>query len=125
MTWWEILLIVIGAVILVLFVGGTIGAARLRAAREHHLAHQLAAADRALAAARALDRGWERERLEEAARTAVERRAPGIVIAQMDLVQVVDRPGTEHDHARFRVTDAAGAHHDVMLARHGDAWAEA
>jgi len=94
-------LIIVLVVLLILAVGGAIAARRRMAAREGHFERSLAQVNRDLAAAHAEDNGWERAILEDAARQAytAERGAdPG----ELDLVQVIDRPGTDDDHAVFR-----------------------
>jgi hypothetical protein len=121
--WLEVLLIVLVLLVVVLFALGAAGAARHRQALDPQFHAQLEEANQALAAARAADRGWDRANLEAAVRAAHERRHPGAQIGELHLVQVVDRPGTEEDEARFRVVDAHGEH-DILLSRRGDEWAE-
>ena len=122
-TWLAILLVVLALLILGLFTLGLLGALRARSDGEDEFRAMLEEANAALAAARAEDRGWERANLEAAARAAHEARRPGAQISELHLVQVVDRPGTEEDQARFRVVDAHGEH-DVLLGRRGDDWVE-
>jgi hypothetical protein len=98
---WVIVLIVVLGVLALLFVGGLAGNARVRAREEDRHAERIAAADHALAQARAEDRGWNRTALE--------------------LIQVVDRPGTDEDRARFRARTAEGFE-ELELARAGDEW---
>ena len=57
--------------------------------------------NRDLAAAHAEDRGWERTTLETAAREAYAAER-GSEPPDLELVQVIDRPGTDDDHAIFR-----------------------
>ncbi|TMM05241.1 MAG: hypothetical protein E6G10_03170 [Actinobacteria bacterium] len=121
--WLEVLLIVIVALVVVLFALGAAGAARRRRELENRFGAQLEEANRALAAARAADRGWERATIEAAARAVHERAHPGTQIRELHLVQVVDRPGTTEDEARFRVVDDHGVH-DVVLGRRDDEWIE-
>ena len=121
--WLEVLLLVIVALVVVLFALGAAGAARRRRELEARFHAQLEEANRALAAARAADRGWERTTIEAAARAAHERAHPGARIRELHLVQVIDRPGTTEDEARFRVVDDHGDH-DVVLGRSGDEWIE-
>ena len=120
---WLVILLVFVLLVVVLFVLGTFGAARHRRQLDATLRAQLEEANQALAAARAEDRGWERERLEAAARSAHERAHAGASVRELHLIQVVDRPGTEEDQARFRVVDDHGEH-DVLLGRRGDEWVE-
>jgi hypothetical protein len=119
---WEIVALVIVGVLVLLFLGGLAGNARIRREREGSLDEQIAEADNRLAAARAEDRGWEPALLEAAARTAFAARRPGVSPLALDLVQVVDRPGTDEDRARMRVTYDGGAE-ELELARTGDHWA--
>jgi len=119
---WEIVVLVVVAVLVLLFLGGMAGNARLRKANDRSLTDQIAHADAALAGARAEDRGWEPARLEEAARAAFAQRHPGVAIDGLRLVQVVDRPGTDEDRARMRVAHAAGVE-EIELRRTGDVWA--
>ena len=117
----AIILIVLAAVLLLLFIGGFIANARRTRAREADLRLRIEAADQALAQARAGDRGWDLEHLQAAARSAFAAAHGGHEPDRMDLVQVVDRPGTEADEAVFRC--AHGHHeHDVVLGREGDLW---
>lgn len=118
---WEIVLLALVAILALLFVGGLIGNARARAGRDRQLRERIAAADHALAAARAEDRGWDRELLEAAARAAFAQQRPGVAIERLELVQVVDRPGTEEDRAAFQVIAAGGEDH-LELVRSGDGW---
>lgn len=120
---WEIVVLIVVAIVLLLFAGGLLGAARRRAARAGTVHAALEEANRALAAARAEDRGWDPDVLEAAARAAHARR-DGTELREVHLVQVVDRPGTEDDQARFRLVDHEGREHDVLLGRRGDDWTE-
>ena len=108
-------------VILLLFVGGFIANARHTRAREAERRAQVEAADQALAQARAGDRGWDLAALQAAAREAFAAEHGGHEPDQLDLIQVVDKPGTEADEAVFRC--AHGHHeHDVVLGREGERW---
>jgi hypothetical protein len=94
-------LIVILLVLLVLAVGGAFARRRQLAATQGRFDAHLLEVNRDLAAARAEDRGWERAVLEDAAcqAYAAERGSdPG----ELELTQVIDRPGTDDDHAVFR-----------------------
>src|SRR3954451_4544288 len=109
-------LIIVLVVLLVLAVGGAIATRRRMAAREERFELSLAEVNRDLAAAHAEDRGWERGALEAAARRvyAAER---GSEPAELDLVQVIDRPGTDDDHAVFRIGSE-----QLTLGRRGGEW---
>ncbi len=118
---WEIVLLVILGVLVLLFLGGLAGNARVRARSDRELTRRISEADNALASARAEDRGWDPALLEAAARTAFAERRPGTAPERLDLVQVVDRPGTDEDRALMRVIHAGGAE-EIELQRTGDRW---
>ena len=121
---WELVVLIVLGVLVLLFVGGLLGNARMRREKESSLAARIAEADHHLAEARAQDRGWDPALLEAAAREAFAARRPGVEIATLDLVQVVDRPGTDEDQARMRITHAQGAD-EIDLQRTGDRWGAA
>jgi Flp pilus assembly protein TadG len=116
----AIVLIALVAIVLILLIGGFIANGRRLRDEESGLRDQLEEANRALAHAHAQDRGWERGRLEDAARTAFAERSQADV-RDLQLVQVVDRPGTDEDQAVFRVVTDHGAEY-LHLDRRGDAW---
>lgn len=118
---WVIVLLVIVGVFALLFLGGFIANARVRRERHAAIQQRIAEADHHLAEARAQDRGWDPALLEAAARAAFAERRPGLEPQGLDLVQVVDRPGTDEDRARMRVTFAGGAE-EIDLGRTGDSW---
>jgi hypothetical protein len=109
-------LIVILVVLLVLAVGGAIAARRRLAANHDRFNRSLQQVNRDLAAAHAEDRGWERASLETNARRiyADER---GAEPEHLELVQVIDRPGTDDDHAVFRI-----GHERLTLGRRDGDW---
>ena len=113
----AIVLIVLGVLLLLLFVGGYVANARRRAAERAALHARAREADRHLADAHAQDKGWDREMLEEAARRAYTERH-GSEPQRLTLVQVVDRPGVDEDEAVF---DADGE--VVTMGRRGGEWA--
>jgi len=117
----AIVLIALGVLIVVLFVGGYIASGRIAQARAERLRAQIEAADQALAEARAGDRGWDLAILESAARQAYVSRFDGREPEQLHLVQVVDRPGTDADEAVFRAIDG-NRERDVVLGREGGQW---
>ena len=88
---------------------------------EDELIAALREADHALAAARAADRGWDREAMEAAARGAFAARSPAEV-GELLLLQVVDRPGTEEDQALFRVVTEAGSEEILLVRDDAGAW---
>jgi hypothetical protein len=114
------ILVVVAVLLLLLIVGGLVANARRARGGADELHVALREADRALALARAEDRGWEREGLEAAARAAFAARSPAEV-RELLLLQVVDRPGTEEDQALFRVVTDAGSE-EILLVRQEDAW---
>ncbi len=117
-----IVLIVAAVLIVVLAVGGWFAATRRARLRERTLVQELDAAERALAQAHATDKGWDRQLLEAAARDAVAQRFGSTPINALQLVQVIDRPGTDADQAVFRVETAAGDEHRITLGRVDGAW---
>jgi hypothetical protein len=110
-------------VLLLLFVGGLIANARRARAEDPELRATLREADQALAHARAEDRGWDRAALEAAAREAFAARSP-IELRELQIVKVVDRPGTEEDQCLFRVVTDVGSE-EILLVRTGGAWGAA
>ena len=119
----AIIIIFFVVILLLLIVGGLVANGRRLRAEDAHLRQILQEADRALAAARAVDRGWDRPALEASARAAFAARSPAEV-RELLLIQVVDRPGTEEDQALFRVVTDAGSE-EILLVREGDAWVSA
>jgi hypothetical protein len=118
----AIVLIAVGAVIAILLVLGFLGARardrRQAGAWEEHVR----SADGALAQAAASDRGWQRETMEQAARSALEQSRPGWSYVDLHLVLVDDRPGIEEDRAHFVAVGDGGEEARVVLAREGDRW---
>jgi type II secretory pathway pseudopilin PulG len=117
----AIIALVVVGLLLLLFAGGLVAARRRSRASEQTLLAKIAAADRALEAARAQDRGWDRVRLDDAARTALQRDRPDFAFDSLHLVLVEDRPGKDQDRAQM---SAAGPDGEVrvVLVRHGDDW---
>ncbi len=116
----AIVVIAVVAVLLALAVGGAVANARRQPDPGDREA-ALAEANRALAAAHATDKGWEPVALQATARREFEQRRPGVAVREQALVQVLDRPGTDEDHAVFRfVTD----HGETLLTlgRSGGEW---
>jgi hypothetical protein len=116
----EIVVIVIVLLVLVLGIGGYIASGRRQRADEEAGQAELEAANQALALAHASDKGWERSLLDEACRAAFAERSAA-EIRELQLVQVVDKPGTEDDQAVFRVVTEHGSEY-LHLDRRGDAW---
>jgi hypothetical protein len=115
---------VVVVVLLALAAGGAIATARRARSHDPGLRAQLRAADHALAAARAEDKGWERAHLEQAAREACAETYGEAEVRELHLVQVVDRPGTDDDQAVFRVVTDRGDH-TIVLGRRDGAWSRA
>ena len=116
----AIVLIVVAAVLLLLFVGGFV-ATRRRAARPEVEEHILAA-DRALEAARASDRGWDRELMAQAAGQAIREKRPDYRWEALDLVLVEDRPGVAEDRAHLVASGQDGPCMVVLARREGGEW---
>jgi Tfp pilus assembly protein PilE len=112
----AIVLAVLAVLVVLLFAGGYVANARRREGERTKLHARAQEADRHLAAAHAEDKGWERAGLEAAARQAYAERH-GVAPADLRLVQVVDRPGTDEDEAIF---SADG--HELVLGRRDGAW---
>jgi type II secretory pathway pseudopilin PulG len=116
----EIIIAVVVLLIILLAVGGVVASGRRERADEPAARAELEAANEALALARASDKGWERSLLEAACRAAFAERSAA-EIRELQLVQVVDKPGTEDDQAVFRVVTEHGSEH-LHLDRRGDTW---
>ena len=117
----AVILLVIGGVIVLLLIGGYLASRRRVRAAGPEYARRVAAADRELEAARAADRGWDRDRLESAARRALEAQRPGFEPQRLDLVLVDDRPGVAEDRAHLLAVGPDGEV-TVVLCRRGDDW---
>jgi hypothetical protein len=118
----AIVLIALGALIALLFVGGYI--ARRRRDRElapDYLRH-IEEADNALEQARAADRGWDREVMERTAREALTAAHPATNFERLHLVLVDDRPGVDRDRAHFEAWDGDRPV-KVVLTRSDAGWA--
>jgi hypothetical protein len=98
---WLIILI---AVFALLAVGGAYARTRQLKRSRPAFDASLEQVNRDLAAAAAQDRGWDRDTLEDAARSvyAAER---GGEPPTLQLVEVIDHPGTDEDQAVFRCGD--------------------
>ena len=116
----AIVLIVLGALFVLFFVGGLV-AARRHANRPDFLEH-IEDADRALERARASDRGWDRAKLEQAARAALASERPGTTWDAVHLVLVDDQPGVEQDVAQLVATGPDGQARVALARREGGDW---
>lgn len=114
------MLIAVGALLLLLFIGGYVRARR-RTSGPDYAAH-VAAADRALEQARASDRGWDRDLLRGAALAALEAERPGSSWDDVHLVLVDDKPGVEDDVAHLVATGPGGDARVVLCRREGGDW---
>lgn len=111
------------AVLVVLFVGGIVAARRRAVRDEGEYGRHLQEADRALERARATDKGWDRDLMEDAARRALAAELPDWSYDSLDLVLVDDPPGITEDRAHF-VARGEGRDQGLILARRDDAgWA--
>ena len=118
----AIVLIVLGVVVLLLLMLGFLGArARDRRQADTWEPH-VRSADAALAQAAASDRGWQRDAMEDAARTAISESRPGWDYGGLHLVLVDDRPGIDEDRAHFVAVGEGGDEARVVLSRQGDRW---
>jgi type II secretory pathway pseudopilin PulG len=120
-TWLLIVIIVVAVLIVVFLIGGIVAVGRRSRATEGRLLADVASANEQLAQARAVDRGWDRDTIDTAARAAHLAARPGATITAVHLVQVIDRPGTDDDEAILHIDDDAGEH-TLRLGRRGDEW---
>ena len=114
----EIVLIVIAVVLILLFAGGFVASRRRTTDWSEHVAE----ADHALEAARAADKGWERDALDAAARDALARERPSWEYRDLHLVLVDDKPGVEEDRAHFVATAADGEARVVLTRDSAGSW---
>jgi hypothetical protein len=117
----AILLIVMGALVLVILIGGLVASRRREAEHGGAWRAEVRGADRALQDARAADKGWDRPALEEAARRALAEQRPGFGVAELHLVLVDDRPGEAEDRAHFVAVGAEGEAR-IVLCRGSGGW---
>jgi hypothetical protein len=116
-------LIIVIVVFLLLMAGGVFARTRQLKRTRPAFERSLAQVERDLVTAAAADRGWDRERLEAAAR----RIGPEQLGAEPDeltLIEVLDRPGTDQDEAVFNVS-AGGTRHRLVLGRRDGEWVPA
>jgi type II secretory pathway pseudopilin PulG len=118
-----VVLVVLGVLLLLAILGGAM-ASRRNALGAIAFEQRLADVDRLLAAAVAADHGWERGALEASARSAFAEQRPGTAIARLELVQIVDEPGTDQDLAVFRVVTGSSPAQTsrLTLGRRDGAW---
>ncbi|HEV7806882.1 MAG TPA: hypothetical protein VGO80_13750 [Solirubrobacteraceae bacterium] len=113
---------VLVVVVSVLMAGGYVAMSRRTRSREDELLEQLRQVERELANAHAADKGWDPAVVEAAARAAAEQRFGASSVRSLQLVQVVDKPGTDADQAVFRVQTTADGEQTMTLGRSGGAW---
>jgi hypothetical protein len=116
----EVVIIVVVVLLLLLALGGAVAGRRRRDATEGRFRRGVDVANRDLAAAHAADNGWEPARVEAAARSAFAQERPGDEPTGVELVQVIDPPGTDDDRAVFRIETEAGSHHLTLGRRNGE-----
>jgi 2-hydroxychromene-2-carboxylate isomerase len=120
-TWLAIVLGVFVALVIILAIGGAYARRRQFAAGRERFDVHLAQVNRDLAAAHASDRGWAREGLEAAARAAYVEQRDGSEPEVLQLVQIVDRPGTDDDKAVFSIA-SGGRDERLTLGRKEGDW---
>jgi hypothetical protein len=115
----AVVLIVAAVVVALLLIAGTIVVRRRTEGGREAYERHLAAADQALEAARASDRGWDRALMEDVARAALNAERPEWDFRSLDLVLVDDRPGVREDRAHFQASD--GDQRVVVVLSRGEA----
>ena len=115
-TWLLIVLLVLA----VLAVGGFFARRALTRRTETQFRARLEQANHDLAEAAAEDRGWDRATLEAAARRIYAEQR-GAEPAELLLIEVLDRPGTDEDYAVFRV-EGDGRKETLTLGRRDGDW---
>ncbi|HEV2874125.1 MAG TPA: hypothetical protein VGW14_03165 [Thermoleophilaceae bacterium] len=116
-----IVLIAIGVLVVLFAIGGAVVVVKRARGQDATFAEHVEAADSALEQARAIDKGWHRDTMEETARAAIGESRPGWSFDDLHLVLVDDRPGVSEDRAHFMAVGADGEAR-VILAREGDRW---
>jgi len=120
-TWLIVLLAAFAALALVFGIGGAVYVSRRNRRGRERFDAVVAEANRGLAAAHALDNGWEPEALHAAARSLYAAERPDTKVRDVTLVAVRDEPGTDSDQAVFRVaTDREPG--TIRLGRRGGTW---
>lgn len=116
-----IILLAVLAVLTLAALGGAVVVRRRREAGDTAFRAEIERANQDLAEAHAADNGWEPARVAEAARAAFTEQRATANVASLELVQVIDPPGTEDDKAIFVVETDEGTFR-LTLGRHGDHW---
>ncbi len=120
----SIILLVFAILVLATCIGGYIAMSRRTNSREDELLEQLSQAERELAKAHAADKGWDPAIVDAAARALANERFGSSDVGAPQLVQVIDKPGTDADQAVFRVQTATGEQ-TITLGRSGGVWGPA
>jgi hypothetical protein len=117
----AVVLIVAALVVVGLLIAATLAVRKRMEQSQPDYERHLAAADHALEAARASDRGWDRAVMEDVVRAALNEHRPGWDFRSLDLVLVDDRPGVHEDRAQFEASDGDERVH-VVLSRGEAGW---
>jgi len=116
----AIVVIVVAVLAVLFFVGGLVYSRRRLG--DPALEGRIRRADQELEQARANDRGWDRELMEEAARRTLAEERPGFGVKQMYLVLVDDRPGVEEDRAHMLAMGDEGEARVVLTRNQDGEW---
>jgi uncharacterized protein YneF (UPF0154 family) len=116
----AILLIAVGAVVLLFFIGGLVYSRRRL--MDPDLEQNIRQADQALAQARAQDKGWDRDLLHEAARRSLSDERPQFDVGTLHLVLVDDRPGVEEDRAHMLAMGNDGQARVILTRNPAGEW---
>jgi hypothetical protein len=112
--------LIIVIVLVVLAAGGMIARHMYTRRNDARFREQLEKANHDLAEAAAQDRGWDRATLEAAARR-IHAEQRGTEPSELMLVEVIDRPGTDEDHAVFHAV-TEGKRETLTLGRRDGEW---
>ena len=113
-------LIIVLVVLVVLAVGGYVARAMLTRRTEAQFRAKLEQANHDQAEAAAADKGWDRPKLEAAARQLYASQR-GAEPSELLLTEVIDRPGTDEDSAVFHV-QGDGRDETLTLGRRDGEW---
>ena len=113
-------LLIVILVLAVLAVGGFFARRMLTRRTETQFRAKLEQANHDLAEASAADKGWDRPRLEAAARRLYAEQR-GAEPAELLLTEVIDRPGTDEDYAVFHA-EGEGRRETLTLGRQDGDW---
>ena len=116
----AIVLIVLAVILLLLFIGGF--AYSRRRLQEPGFHQHVRRADQMLEQARANDRGWDRDLLEAAARSALAADRANFPVDELHLVLVDDRPGVEEDRAHMLAVGDSGEARVVLTRDPAGNW---